>query len=97
VSRDSSQSHFYKISKRLFHKHSWFAHKEMNFFVSFGDAWNNLVLTFWYLEMKQHRENVQFYLTRAAMSNPNGSLSQKLCHYLNQGRTLNSILLRAAF
>jgi len=30
------------------------------------------------------------------MSNPNGLLSQKLCHYLNQGRTLNGILLRAA-
>jgi len=25
------------------------------------------------------------------MSNPNGLLSQKLCHYLNQGRTLNNI------
>jgi len=23
------------------------------------------------------------------MSNPNGLLSHKLCHYLNQGRTLN--------
>jgi len=39
------------------------------------------------------------------MSNPNGLLSkigqlwlteQKLSHYLNQGRTLNNILLRAA-
>jgi len=26
------------------------------------------------------------------MSNQNGLLSQKLCHYLNQGRTLNDIL-----
>jgi len=26
------------------------------------------------------------------MFNPNGLLSQKLCHYLNQGRTLNNIL-----
>jgi len=25
------------------------------------------------------------------MSIPNGLLSQKLCHYLNQGRTLNNI------
>jgi len=33
---------------------------------------------------------------RAAMSNPNGLLSQKLCRYLDQGRTLNDILLRAA-
>ena len=32
----------------------------------------------------------------AAMSNPNGLLSQILCHYLNQGRTLNDILMRAA-
>jgi len=30
------------------------------------------------------------------MSNPNGLLSQKLRHYLNQGRTLNDILMRAA-
>jgi len=26
------------------------------------------------------------------MSNPNGLLSQKGCHYLNQGRTLNGLL-----
>jgi len=32
----------------------------------------------------------------SAMSNPNGLLSQKLCHNLNQGRTLNNILMRAA-
>jgi len=31
-----------------------------------------------------------------AMSNRNGLLSQILCHYLNQGRTLNDILMRAA-
>jgi len=30
------------------------------------------------------------------MSNPNGLLGQKLCHHLNQGRTLNEILMRAA-
>ena len=30
------------------------------------------------------------------MSNPNGLLSQKLCHYRNQGRTLNNMLMRAA-
>jgi len=30
------------------------------------------------------------------MSDPNGLLSQKLCHYLDQGRTLNDILLRDA-
>jgi len=29
------------------------------------------------------------------MSNPNGLLSQKLCHYLNQGSTLNDILMMA--
>jgi len=29
------------------------------------------------------------------MSNPNDLLSQKLCHYLDQGRTLNDKLLRA--
>jgi len=32
----------------------------------------------------------------AAMSNPNGLLGQNLCHYLNEGRTLNDILMRAA-
>jgi len=33
----------------------------------------------------------------SAMSNPNGSLSQKLCHYhINQGRTWNDILMRPA-
>jgi len=32
----------------------------------------------------------------SAMSSPNGLLSQKLCHYFNQGRTLNDILLRAS-
>jgi len=30
------------------------------------------------------------------MSDPNGLLSQKLCHYLNQGRTLDDIFMRAA-
>jgi len=30
------------------------------------------------------------------MSNPNGLLSQKLCHCLDQGRTLNDTLLMAA-
>jgi len=29
---------------------------------------------------------------KAAMSNPKGLLSQTLCHYLNQGRTLNGFL-----
>jgi len=35
--------------------------------------------------------------TIGAMSNPNGLLSQKVCHRLNQGRTLNDILMRAAY
>jgi len=34
--------------------------------------------------------------SEATMSNPNGLLSQKLCHYLDQGRTLNDMLLNAA-
>ena len=34
---------------------------------------------------------------RPAMSNRNYLLSQKLCHYLNQGRTLNDILMRVAY
>jgi len=32
----------------------------------------------------------------AAMSNPNGLLSQKISNYLKQGRTLKYILMRAA-
>jgi len=32
-----------------------------------------------------------------AMSNHNCLLSQKLCHYLNQGHTLNDILMRTAY
>jgi len=28
---------------------------------------------------------------RPAISNPNGPLSQKVCHYLHQGRTLNGL------
>jgi len=35
-----------------------------------------------------------FIYPNPCMSNPNGLLSQKLCHYLDQGRTLNDILLR---
>jgi len=30
------------------------------------------------------------------MPNTNGLLSQKICHYLNQGRTFNEISMRAA-
>ena len=32
----------------------------------------------------------------ADVSNPNGLLNQKSCHYLSEGRTLNNILMRAA-
>jgi len=32
---------------------------------------------------------------KPAMSNPNGLQSQKSCHFLDQGRTLNDILIRA--
>ena len=35
-------------------------------------------------------------LSKPAMSNPNGSLSQKSCLYRNQGRWLNDMLMRAA-
>ena len=34
---------------------------------------------------------------KAAMSNPNGLLGQKSCHYLNQGCTFYDILMRAAY
>jgi len=44
---------------------------------------------------KERATNVCFR-SRSAMSNPNGLLSQQLCYYLNQRRTLNDILMRAA-
>jgi len=34
-------------------------------------------------------------LVRPAMPNPNGLLSQNFCYCLNQGRTLNDILMRS--
>jgi len=34
---------------------------------------------------------VEWEATRAAMSNPNSLLSQKVYHYLKQGRTLNGL------
>jgi len=42
--------------------------------------------------------SIQFLVStyKPAMSIPNGLLSQKLCHCLKQGRTLNNILMRAA-
>jgi len=36
-------------------------------------------------------------LPRSAMPNPNGLLSQIVCYYPNQGRTLNDTLMRAAY
>ena len=36
------------------------------------------------------------YYTRPATSDSGGLLSQKSCHNLNQSRTLNNILMRAA-
>jgi len=42
--------------------------------------------------------NCLYFLDNAsnpAMSNPNGLLSQKLCHYFNQGGTLNDVIMRA--
>ena len=43
------------------------------------------------------KKYICFYnIFKAATSNPNGLLSQKLCHYLDQGHTLNDMLLRAA-
>jgi len=41
--------------------------------------------------------NIYMEVSRAAMSNPNGLLSQKLYHCLNQGCTLNDIFVRAAY
>ena len=49
--------------------------------------------------LRRHQYPVQYdnLHTRPAMSNPNGLLSQKLCHYRNKGRTLNDRLMRAAY
>jgi len=33
---------------------------------------------------------------KPAMSNPNGLLSKKVCHYLNQSRIMSGILVWAA-
>jgi len=38
-----------------------------------------------------------FNRSNTAMSNPNGLLGQKVCHYLGQGRTLSDISLRVAY
>jgi len=46
------------------------------------------------LAQNVHR-NLKSAPINRAMSNPNDSLSQKVCHYLNQDRTLNDILMRA--
>ena len=42
------------------------------------------------------KQALTMHETPMKLSNPNGLLSQKLCHYLDQGRKLNDILLRAA-
>jgi len=42
------------------------------------------------------RKRKPFHVTRPAMSNPDGLLSQMLCHCLTLSSTLNDILMRAA-
>jgi len=44
-----------------------------------------------------HRAEHSALKLRTAMSNPNGLQSQKPCHCLDQSRTLNDILMRAAY
>jgi len=44
--------------------------------------------------VEECEKNFKNRWSRLAMSNPKCLLSQKLCHYLNQGHTLNNILLR---
>jgi len=36
------------------------------------------------------------YWCKSVVSNPNDLLGQKVCYYLDQGRTLNDVLMRAA-
>ena len=55
-------------------------------------SWASLVCN-----LDKTRDWLQWLLSRPAMSNPNGLLSQNVCHYLDQGGTLNDILMRAAY
>jgi len=63
---DWSQSHFYKISKRLIDKHSSFAHKEMSFFCFSGDQHlrKYSVLTVFPSAVMMHFKYQVFRLTR---------------------------------
>jgi len=47
-------------------------------------------------EICNRQQNACSLLTRSALSNPNGLLGQKLCHYLNRGRIMSDTLVRAA-
>ena len=56
-----------------------------------------VILKGWISGQKQTRLCMCVSLrSRPALSNPKCLLRQKLCHYLNQGRKLNDILMRAA-
>ena len=58
------------------------------------DVWPSNCCAITYMVHSQKIESPGLYeLDRTAMSNPNGLLSQKLCHYLNPGCTLNDILM----
>jgi len=60
------------------------------------DVWPSNCYAIAYVVSPKNLESPGLYeLDKSPMSNPNGLLSQKLCHYLNQGSTLNDILLRA--
>ena len=70
---------------------------------SFRGALAPRLLHYWLAQNFRHsstrvRLHLQWRLgvCSAAMSNPNGLLSQKVCHYLNQVLTLINILMRAA-
>jgi len=71
------------------------AHLRGNTTVSGNPNQRKLLLLGFGIELKNHFENYYCSSPRTAMSNPNGSLSQKLCHYLDQGRTLSDILMMA--
>jgi len=47
VTRDDSQSHFYKIFKHLTDKPSYFPHKEISFFASVAHNWCSHKFLFW--------------------------------------------------
>jgi len=54
------------------------------------------MLSLQYASLHSQENDIVKQGCRPAMSTANGLLNQKVCHYLDQGHTLNDILLRTA-